>query len=164
MVWSRRRLLVSCGACGLGSLVSRGAAAAEDVASRNAAVLAYHRDNLRWWLNRGLDGFRFDAVCHLVENGPTQCNNQPQNYPIMRDVKALVDGYARRWLVCESPEDAAGFTAACSTKKVRPSTVARLCLRASRISRVLGGLKVMSHAKSPAGRASTLIGSVALPS
>ena len=40
MVWSRRRLLVSCGACGLGSLVSRDVAAAEDVASRNAAVLA----------------------------------------------------------------------------------------------------------------------------
>ncbi len=82
---------------------------------QNAAVLAYHRDNLRWWLNRGLDGFRFDAVGHLVENGPTQWNNQPQNYPIMRDVKALVDSYARRWMVCESPEDAAGFTAACGS-------------------------------------------------
>ena len=82
---------------------------------QNAAVIAYHRDNLRFWLNRGLDGFRFDAVGHLVENGPSQWNNQAQNYPIMRDVKTLVDGYARRWMVCESPEDATGFTNACGS-------------------------------------------------
>jgi glycosidase len=81
----------------------------------NPAVVAYHNDNLRFWLNRGVDGFRFDAVGHLVENGPTQWNNQPQNYPIMRSVKALVDGYSRRWMVCESPEDAPGFTAACGS-------------------------------------------------
>jgi alpha-amylase len=82
---------------------------------QNAAVMAYHRDNLRFWLNRGVDGFRFDAVGHLVENGPSQWNNQAQNYPLMRDVKTLVDGYAKRWMVCESPEDAAGFTTACGS-------------------------------------------------
>jgi alpha-amylase len=82
---------------------------------QNAAVIAYHHNNLRFWLNRGLDGFRFDAVGHLVENGPSQWNNQAQNYPLMRDVKTLVDSYAKRWMVCESPEDAAGFTAACGS-------------------------------------------------
>ena len=81
----------------------------------NPAVVSYHRDNLRFWLNRGIDGFRFDAVGHLVENGPSQWNNQPQNYPLMRDVKALLGSYAQRWMVCESPEDAAGFTAACGS-------------------------------------------------
>ena len=82
---------------------------------QNAAVIAYHHNNLRFWLNRGIDGFRFDAVGHLVENGPAQWNNQAQNYPLMRDVKTLVDSYAKRWMVCESPEDAAGFTAACGS-------------------------------------------------
>jgi alpha-amylase len=33
---------------------------------RNARVITYHRDNLRFWLNRGVDGFRFIAVANLV--------------------------------------------------------------------------------------------------
>ena len=36
---------------------------------RNPAVLDYHHDSLRFWLNRGLDGYRLDAVPHLIENG-----------------------------------------------------------------------------------------------
>lgn len=40
MQWSRRGLLVSSGVCGLGALVPGTAAAAVDVAARNAAVLA----------------------------------------------------------------------------------------------------------------------------
>jgi alpha-amylase len=35
--------------------------------SPSPAVLDWHLDNLRFWLNRGLDGFRLDAVPHLVE-------------------------------------------------------------------------------------------------
>ena len=78
-------------------------------------VVAYHHHNLRYWLNRGLDGFRFDAVGHLVENGSSQWNNQPQNDPLMRDVKTLLDSYSNRWMVCESPEAPARFTAACGS-------------------------------------------------
>jgi glycosidase len=36
----------------------------------NPDVVTHHHDNLRFWLNRGVDGFRFDAVSNLVENGP----------------------------------------------------------------------------------------------
>ena len=57
-----------------------------------------------------MDGFRFDAVGHLVENGPDHWDCQPQNYPIMSGIRTLLDAYARRFMVCEVPGDPAGFT------------------------------------------------------
>ena len=70
---------------------------------RNPAVLAYHADSLRFWLNRGVDGFRFDAVGNLVENGPAAWENQPENDTVMNGVRQLVAGYANRYMVCEAP-------------------------------------------------------------
>jgi len=78
---------------------------------RHPAVVQWHHDNLRFWLERGVDGFRFDAVGHLVENGPDAWDCQPENYTIMRDIRALLDRYARRYMVCEVPGDPAGFGA-----------------------------------------------------
>lgn len=78
---------------------------------RHRATVAWHHDNLRFWLNRGVDGFRFDAVGNLVENGPDAWENQPENYVLMREVKHLIDGYAQRYLVCEAPADPQGFGA-----------------------------------------------------
>ncbi|MBL8514380.1 MAG: DUF3459 domain-containing protein [Betaproteobacteria bacterium] len=80
----------------------------------NAAVVNWHHDNLRFWLNRGVDGFRFDAVGHLVENGPNAWDNQPQNHPLMGAVRGTINGYANRTMVCESPADPLGFTATTS--------------------------------------------------
>ena len=77
----------------------------------NQAVLDYHKDNLRFWLNRGADGFRFDAVGNLVENGASAWENQPQNYTIMGQINTLVAGYSKRYMVCEAPADPAGFNA-----------------------------------------------------
>ncbi|MBZ8141694.1 alpha-amylase [Rubrivivax gelatinosus] len=81
----------------------------------NAAVVAWHHDNLRFWLNRGVDGFRFDAVGNLVENGASAWENQPQNHVLMADVRSLVGGYARRYMVCEGPSDPAGYAASCGS-------------------------------------------------
>lgn len=81
----------------------------------NPAVAAYHADSQRFWLNRGVDGFRFDAVGMLFENGPDAWNDQPQNYVRMAEVRALLDGYERRFLVCEGPDDPAGFGEACGS-------------------------------------------------
>lgn len=77
----------------------------------NQAVIDYHKDNLRFWLNRGADGFRFDAVGNLVENGASAWENQPQNYTIMGQINALVTSYSKRYMVCEAPADPAGFNA-----------------------------------------------------
>jgi glycosidase len=81
----------------------------------NPSVVAYHRDNLRFWLNRGVDGFRFDAVGNLVEHGPSAWENQPENYTLMTGVRGLLNGYAQRYMVCEAPADPAGFGAACGS-------------------------------------------------
>ena len=79
----------------------------------SADVVEYHHDNLRLWLNRGVDGFRFDAVGVLVENGPTQWSDQPQNYQLMADIRTLAAGYDQRFLVCEDPDGAAAAFGAC---------------------------------------------------
>jgi len=85
----------------------------------NANVIEYHKSNLRFWLNRGVDGFRFDAVGNLVENGPNSTPggangwlDQPQNYTLMGQIQSLVKSYARRTIVCEAPDDPRGFGSA----------------------------------------------------
>ncbi|MGY0197029.1 alpha-amylase family glycosyl hydrolase [Leptothrix sp. BB-4] len=80
---------------------------------KNPAVVAWHHDNLRWWLNRGVDGFRFDAVGNLVENGPLAWESQPESVALMADVAALVHRYERRYLVCEAPGDPVAYARAC---------------------------------------------------
>lgn len=68
----------------------------------NPAAMAYHMDSLRFWLNRGLDGFRLDAVPHLVEIDAKDWNDQPESYALMGQIKALMDSYQRRYSVCEA--------------------------------------------------------------
>jgi glycosidase len=82
---------------------------------RNAAVAAWHQDNLRFWLNRGVDGFRFDAVGHLFENGANAWENQPENYTLLAGTRTMMNGYANRFLVCEGPSDPVGYTGVCGS-------------------------------------------------
>lgn len=77
----------------------------------NPEVVSWHHDNLRFWLNRGVDGFRFDAVGHLVEHGPKAWEDQPENYALMGEINQLLHTYQRRTLVCEAPPDPVGFAA-----------------------------------------------------
>ena len=76
---------------------------------KNTEVVNFHHDNLRFWLNRGVDGFRFDAVGNLVENGPGAWLDQPENYTLMNGVRQLVGSYQQRFMVCEGPDDPIGF-------------------------------------------------------
>lgn len=76
---------------------------------RNPDVVAWHHDNLRFWLNRGIDGFRFDAVGNLVENNPGEYVNQRESYALVAGLEALIDTYENRYMVCEAPADPIGF-------------------------------------------------------
>lgn len=76
---------------------------------RNPDVVRFHLDNLRFWLNKGVDGFRFDAVGNLIENNALGWEGQPENHVLMNQVQALVHSYANRYMVCEAPGDAIAF-------------------------------------------------------
>ena len=80
---------------------------------RNPDVIAYHMDNLRFWLNRGVDGFRFDAVETLIENGGSAWYNQPENHVLLKQAQTVIKSYPNRYMVCEAPDhpsDYAGTT------------------------------------------------------
>jgi glycosidase len=79
---------------------------------RNPAVIEWHHDNLRFWLNRGIDGFRFDAVGNLVETDADDFQNQPESYSIVGGLRRVLDAYANRFMVCEAPTDPIGFAQA----------------------------------------------------
>jgi alpha-amylase len=69
----------------------------------NPDVKKFHLDNMRFWLNRGIDGFRFDAVTHLVENGPKGWYDQAGSYVVMGELRAeLAAHYRNRYFVCEA--------------------------------------------------------------
>lgn len=84
---------------------------------KNASAISFHQDNLRFWLNRGVDGMRFDAVGNLVENGPNAWENQPQNHVLMHGMRQLLDGYSQRYMVCEAPAapQASGANSSCAS-------------------------------------------------
>ena len=69
---------------------------------RNPAVLAYHEASLRFWLNRGLDGFRLDAVPHLIENSAKDWNDQPESRQLTKRLQTLIKSYPNRTVVCEA--------------------------------------------------------------
>jgi hypothetical protein len=67
--------------------------------------MAWHLDNLRFWLNRGVDGFRFDAVAHLVENGKDATRDQPESLALMREAVRVVHRIPNRYVVCEGTRE-----------------------------------------------------------
>lgn len=69
---------------------------------RNQAVVDYHMSSLRFWLNRGLDGFRLDAVPHLIENDAAHWNDQPESRRLTGEFAALIRSYPGRHVVCEA--------------------------------------------------------------
>ncbi len=75
----------------------------------NPAVLDYHLASLRFWLNRGLDGYRLDAVPHLIENDATDWNDQPQSRAITQQLQAQIKQYPQRYVVCEATASAQDY-------------------------------------------------------
>jgi len=48
-------------------------------------------DVMRFWLDRGLDGFRCDAVPYLVEREGTSCENLPDTHVLCKEFRAVID-------------------------------------------------------------------------
>lgn len=64
---------------------------------------------MRFWLDRGVDGLRLDAVPYLIERSGTSNENLPETHAILRKIRATLDAeYPDRMLLAEAnmwPED-----------------------------------------------------------
>lgn len=64
---------------------------------------------MEYWLDRGLDGFRADAVPYLIEREGTICENLPETHQILKEFRARLDArYSDRILLAEAnqwPDD-----------------------------------------------------------
>lgn len=68
----------------------------------NPAVRDYHFSSLRFWLNRGLDGYRLDAAPHLIETSAKDWNDQPASRALTKEMQELIKRYEHRFVVCEA--------------------------------------------------------------
>jgi len=78
---------------------------------RNPVVVQYHEDSLRFWLNRGLDGYRLDAVPHLIENNAKDWNDQPESRALTKRLQDLIKSYPSRYVVCEATAEPIAYGA-----------------------------------------------------
>jgi maltose alpha-D-glucosyltransferase/alpha-amylase len=66
-----------------------------------------------FWLEMGVDGFRLDAVPYLFEREGTICENLPETFEFLREMRAHVDRhFPDRMLLAEAnqwPEDAVAY-------------------------------------------------------
>ena len=58
---------------------------------------------MQFWMDKGLDGFRCDAVPYLFEREGTDCENLPETHAFLRALRAKVDArYENRVLLAEA--------------------------------------------------------------
>lgn len=69
---------------------------------KNPEVMKFHYNNMKFWLNKGVDGFRFDAVGHLFEKEPNVWDNHPDNPKLVKKLKAFLNKYTNRFMVTEA--------------------------------------------------------------
>jgi maltose alpha-D-glucosyltransferase/alpha-amylase len=69
----------------------------------NPAVQTAMLDAMRFWLDKGLDGFRCDAVPYLFEREGTSCENLPESHVFLKRLRASLDAqYRGRILLAEA--------------------------------------------------------------
>ena len=57
----------------------------------NPAVRQEMLDIMAFWLERGIDGFRIDAVPYLIEREGTNCENLPETHQFCKEMRNLID-------------------------------------------------------------------------
>lgn len=74
-----------------------------DLNYRNPEVVAATLDVAKFWLERGVDGFRCDVIALLYESA-TGCDFIPETQDYIRKLRALTDKYKDRAMVAESTD------------------------------------------------------------
>jgi maltose alpha-D-glucosyltransferase/alpha-amylase len=79
----------------------------------NPAVWEALTPAIDFWLSRGVDGMRLDAVPYLFEREGTSCENLPETHAFLKAMRAHIDArYDNRMLLAEAnqwPEDAVAY-------------------------------------------------------
>lgn len=88
-----------------GSYLATFGAHMPDFNMRNPEVVKYHEDSLKFWLDRGIDGFRLDAVPHLIENNAKDWNDQPESRQLTGHFTRLIKSYPNKYVVCEATSE-----------------------------------------------------------
>jgi maltose alpha-D-glucosyltransferase/alpha-amylase len=84
-----------------------------DLNFENPRVHEAIRRVMDFWLEMGVDGLRLDAIPYLYEQEGTSCENLPQGYEFLRQLRKYIDDhYEDRMLLAEAnqwPEDAVAY-------------------------------------------------------
>jgi alpha-glucosidase len=82
-------------------------AAQPDLNWRNLEVRRALYDVMRFWLRRGVDGFRVDVIWHLIKDPPNHAliplytADRPEVHDIIREMRGVVDEFPERLLIGE---------------------------------------------------------------
>jgi maltose alpha-D-glucosyltransferase/alpha-amylase len=69
----------------------------------NPAVLEALISVMRFWFDRGVDGFRLDAVPYLIERDGTICENLEETHTVLKTIRQALDNrYRDRMLLAEA--------------------------------------------------------------
>lgn len=87
-----------------------------DLNYENPDVVAAMQDVVRFWLERGVDGFRVDAIGTLFETpaalsptGQEICDADPRTFAFCRELRTILDGYPNRAMLAEADGSAPYF-------------------------------------------------------
>jgi len=72
-----------------------------DLNYRNPAVAAEMLDTVRFWLQRGVDGFRCDVIGYLFESA-TGCNMIPETVDYIKQLRGVLDEFPNTVMVAET--------------------------------------------------------------